>query len=160
MFTGSEIVETLAQAGVTHVVWLPDSTLGPWESDLESSSQLRLVRVCREGEAWPLAAGLLVAGQSPIVMMQTTGLFESGDAMRNVLFDLRLPVFAVIGARNWLISNSGDSAKRFSEAIVHAWNLNCVVIAREADKPKLVEHYRTCTQAGQAGVVLLAEGSG
>lgn len=160
MFTGSEIVEILEQAGVTHVVWLPDSTLGAWEEDLESSSQLRLVRVCREGEAWPLAAGLLVAGQSPIVMMQTTGLFESGDAMRNVLFDLRLPVFAVIGARNWLITASGDSAKRFTEAIVQAWRLNCVLIAQEADKPKLAEHYRACTQASRAGVVLLAEGSG
>lgn len=160
MFTGSEIVATLEQAGVTHVVWLPDSTFGPWESHLESSSQLRLVRVCREGEAWPLAAGLLVAGQSPIVMMQTTGLFESGDAMRNVLFDLCLPVFAVIGARNWLISESGDSAKRFTAAIVQAWGLNCVLIDQEVDKPKLAEHYQACTQANQAGVVLLAEGSG
>lgn len=160
MFTGSEIVSILEQVGVTHVVWLPDSTLGPWESDLEASSRLRLVRVCREGEAWPLAAGLLIAGQSPIIMMQTTGLFESGDAMRNVLFDLQIPVFAVIGARNWLITDSGDSAKRFTEAIVQAWGLNCVLIAREADKPKLAEHYRTCTQAGQAGVILLAEGSG
>lgn len=160
MFTGSEIVETLEQAGVTHVVWLPDSTLGPWESDLESSSKLSLVRVCREGEAWPLAAGLLIAGQAPIVMMQTTGLFESGDAMRNVLFDLRVPVFAVVGARNWLVADSGDSAKRFTEAIVQAWGLNCVLIGQEADKSKLAEHYRACSQASQAGVVLLAEGSG
>lgn len=160
MFTGPEIVETLEQAGVSHVVWLPDSTLGPWEPDLESSSKLQLIRVCREGEAWPLAAGLLVAGQAPIVMMQTTGLFESGDAMRNVLFDLRLPVFAVIGARNWLIAESGDSAKRFTQAILQAWELDWVLIESEADKPKLAEHYRACTQAGQAGVVLLAEGSG
>ncbi len=160
MFTSAEIVEILEQAGVTHVIWLPDSTLGPWESQLEASSKLRLVRVCREGEAWPLAAGLLVAGQAPIILMQTTGLFESGDAMRNVLFDLRLPVFAVIGARNWLIANSGDSAKRFTEAIVRAWELDCVVIGEEADKPKLAEHYRACNQAGRAGVVLLAEGSG
>lgn len=160
MFTGAEIVETLEQAGVTHVVWLPDSTLGPWESALESSPKLRLLRVCREGEAWPLAAGLLVAGQAPIILMQTTGLFESGDAMRNVLFDLRLPVFAVIGARNWLIAESGDSAKRFTQAIVQAWELDCVLIGEEADKPKLTEHYRTCTQASRAGVVLLAEGSG
>lgn len=160
MFTGPEIVATLEQAGATHVVWLPDSTLGPWEPDLESSSQLSLIRVCREGEAWPLAAGLLVAGQSPIVMLQTTGLFESGDALRNVLFDLRLPVFAVVGARNWLVADSGDSAKRFTEAIVQAWGLNCVLIGQAADKPKLAEHYRTCKAAGQAGIALLAEGSG
>ncbi|MBC8356521.1 MAG: hypothetical protein H8E66_31460 [Planctomycetes bacterium] len=160
MFTGSEIVEILEQSGVTHVVWLPDSTLGPWESDLESSSKLRLIRVCREGEAWPLAAGLLVAGQAPIVMMQTTGLFESGDAMRNVLFDLRLPVFAVIGARNWLVTDSGDSARRFTEPIVQAWGLDCVLIGQPSDKPKLADHYQACVHARQAGIVLLAEESG
>ena len=159
MLTGREIVETLESLQVTHVVWLPDSSLGRWEDALDASS-MELVRVCREGEAWPLAAGLLVAGQAPIVMMQTTGLFESGDALRNVLFDLRLPVFAVVGARNWLVTNSNDSARRFTEAIVQAWGLNCVLIGQEADKRQLAEHYRSCAKASQAGVALLAEGSG
>jgi thiamine pyrophosphate-dependent acetolactate synthase large subunit-like protein len=78
-FSGPEIVSTLAELRVTHVIWLPDSALGPWERALESAAEFRLLRVCREGEAWPLAAGLYVGGASPIVMMQTTGLFESGD---------------------------------------------------------------------------------
>ena len=60
MFSGEEIVATLESMQVSHVVWLPDSTLGTWESELEASQSLQLVRVCREGEAWPLAAGLLV----------------------------------------------------------------------------------------------------
>src|SRR4051812_5205812 len=62
MFSGSDFVATLEDLGVTHVVWLPDSATGPWEMALESSQRLRLVRVCREGEAWPLAAGLHLGG--------------------------------------------------------------------------------------------------
>jgi sulfopyruvate decarboxylase TPP-binding subunit len=92
MFTGAEIVATLEELGITHVIWVPDSTTGPWETALESSRRLKLIRVCREGEAWPLAAGLHLGGASPLVIMQTTGMFESGDALRNVLFDLKLPI--------------------------------------------------------------------
>ena len=80
-------------------------------------ASLELVRVCREGEAWAIAAGLHLAGRRPLVMIQNTGLFESGDAMRNVLFDLRLPLSAIVGYRSFLIPNSTDSAKRFTEPV-------------------------------------------
>src|SRR4029078_6513951 len=89
--------ETLVELGITHVVWLPDSGLRPGEQALDRAGSLELVRVCREGEAWAIAAGLHLGGLRPLVMIQNTGLFESGDAMRNVLFGLRLPPSAVWG---------------------------------------------------------------
>src|SRR5438094_10204295 len=121
MFTGPEIVATLVDAAIAHVVWVPDSMTGPWEAALETSQHLKLIRVCREGEAWPLAAGLHLGGQTPLVIVQTTGLFESGDALRNVLFDLKIPIFSLIGVRNELVSDSRDSAKMFAEPIIAAW---------------------------------------
>jgi sulfopyruvate decarboxylase TPP-binding subunit len=157
-FSGPEIVSTFADLGVTHVVWLPDSAFGPWEQALESASELRLLRVCREGEAWPLAAGLCLGGASPIVMMQTTGLFESGDALRNVLFDLKLPLFAVLGARSWLVEGTKDSVRRFTQPVLDAWGLDYVLVASSSDKPKLAQQYRLCRQASTAGAVLIAEG--
>src|SRR5688572_13910263 len=128
MFSGPEIVAALEAAGITHAIWVPDSTTGPWESALESSSSLSLVRVCREGEAWPLAAGLHLGGKTPLIIMQTTGLFESGDALRNVLFDLKLPILSLIGVRNWLVEGSRDSARRFAEPIFQAWGVKHVWI--------------------------------
>ena len=157
MFSETEIVAELTRLGVSHVVWVPDSVIGQWETALVTSPDIELVRVCREGEAWPLAAGLLVGGKTPLVMMQTTGLFESGDAMRNVLFDMKLPVFALIGARGWLNSKSDDSARRFAEPILRAWSLDSVVIESPEDKPKLAEHYRSCRTEGRPGIALLAE---
>ena len=124
----------------------------------ESSSELRLLRVCREGEAWPLAAGLHLGGASPVIMMQTTGLFESGDALRNVLFDLQLPLFAVLGARSWLVEGTNDSVRRFTQPILDAWGLDYVLVASAGDKPKLAQHYQHCREAKTAGAVLLAEG--
>jgi sulfopyruvate decarboxylase TPP-binding subunit len=157
MFTGPEIVETLEGVGITHVIWVPDSATGLWEAALESSQKLTLVRVCREGEAWPLAAGLMLGGKSPIVIMQTTGLFESGDALRNVLFDLKLPIFALVGVRNALAEESRDSAKMFAEPILRAWGIDCAWIRDQADKRRLAEHFLACRKAKRAGIALLAE---
>jgi sulfopyruvate decarboxylase TPP-binding subunit len=158
MFTGPEIVATLIDLGITHVVWLPDTAIGPWEEALESSPHVELIRVCREGEAWPLAAGLHLGGKSPLVVMQTTGLFESGDSLRNVLFDLKLPIFSLIGVRSWLAKDSTDTARKFTQPILDAWGIDCQWINSPDDKPKLAAHYRTCQQTGKPGTILLAEG--
>ena len=157
MFTGSEIAETLSTLGVTHAVWLPDSEIGQWESALEASP-IELIRVCREGEAWPLAAGLMIGGKQPIVIMQTTGLFESGDALRNVLFDMQLPLFAIVGYRSYLVENSADTAKKFAEPILAAWRLDYVLISKPDEKPRLAEHILACRDAARPGVALIAEG--
>ena len=158
MFTGDEIVSVLSQLGISHVVWVPDSATGLWENALDASST-SLIRVCREGEAWPLAAGLHLGGQTPLVIMQTTGLFESGDALRNVLFDMGLPIYSLIGVRNGLVANSRDSAKTFAEPILRAWGIDCQWIMTPTDKPLLAEHYNNCRQAGRPGAALLAEGA-
>jgi len=160
MFTGPELVDTLEQLGVTHVVWVPDTTFGQWEPALEASDKLRLVRVCREGEAWPLAAGLHIGGQTPVVVMQMTGFFESGDALRNIVFDLQVPLFAIVGARNWLVPASPDSAKRFAEPILKAWGLDYVLLGKASEKAKLSEHYRACAAHQRPGILLMAEGHG
>lgn len=156
----AKVVATLEGLGITHVVWLPDSAIGPWEPALLASQQLTLVRVCREGEAWTIAAGLHLGGKRPLVVIQNTGLFESGDALRNVLFDLRLPVFALVGYRNYLVPGSPDTAKQFTEPVLRAWDIEYVLIDSPAALPRLAEHYRACQDAGRPGVALIAEGKG
>lgn len=61
MLTGPQIVEIFTKLGITHVVWLPDSTLGTWESALSSAAGLQLVRACREGEAWTIQRACISA---------------------------------------------------------------------------------------------------
>ncbi len=160
LFEGPEIAELFEQLAITHVIWIPDSTTGRWESALQANGTFRLLRVCREGEAWPLAAGLLLGGQRPIVIMQSTGLFESGDALRNILHDLRLPVFAIIGARNWITADSQDSAKRFLEPILRAWHMPYDVIENRGEQASLVNSYQVARREQRPGFVLLAEGRG
>ena len=158
MIAGPQIAKTIADFGTTHVIWIPDSTLGEWEEALDGCRSFDLVRVCREGEAWPLAAGLCLGGRSPLVVMQVTGLFESGDALRNTLFDLKIPLYALVGYRSYLIEDSPDTAKKYAEPILEAWGLSYELIRAAKDLPRLAEHYRACQAAGRPGVGLIAEG--
>jgi sulfopyruvate decarboxylase TPP-binding subunit len=116
-----------------------------------------LLRVCREGEAWPLAAGLITGGRRPIVLMQSTGLFESGDALRNVAFDLQLQVFALIGVRNWFNDSTYDSAREFAQPILDAWGLDYLFLKSKDERHRLREHYWHCQNSHRPGAVLLAE---
>jgi sulfopyruvate decarboxylase TPP-binding subunit len=160
MISGPRIAESLVRLGVTDVVWLPDSLLGTWEPAIAAQPALRLVRVCREGEAWVIAAGLHLGGRSPLVVIQCTGLFESGDAMRNVLFDLGLPLFALIGYRSYLLENSSDTAKKFTEPFIHSWGLESVVLKSDEDLSRLEDFQRQCRERGRPGIGLIAEGRG
>ena len=157
MISGPQIVRTLTDLGVSHVVWVPDSTTGQWEESLEMAADIELVRVCREGEAWPLAAGLFLGGKTPLVMMQITGFFESGDAMRNVLFDLKLPILSLIGYRGYLVEGSTDTARAATEPVLDAWGLPHVMIRDASDLPKLVRHWEKCRSNNILGLALLAE---
>ena len=160
MFTGEEIVDLLKRMQVSHVVWLPDSTLGQWEPAMRAADGLSLIDVCREGETWSIAAGLHLGGANPLVMIQCTGLFESGDALRNTLHDYRLPLFAFVGYRSYLNQSTlpGDTCLTFTEPILDAWKLEYRFIDAIEKRDEIVEHYHACRDRRVPGVALLAEG--
>ncbi len=160
MFDGPSIVAALRDCGITHVVWIPDSELGKWESDLEASPDLELIRPCREGEAIVLAAGLLLGGKRPIVCIQCTGLFEAGDALRNIIHDLNLPLFFLVGVRSFYAhqqQQTKDNCPVFTEPILQAWNLNYRILTDDNSIDDLTHEYRQAQQQQRAHVVLLAE---
>ena len=158
MYSGGQIVAELKELGITHVVWLPDSALGQWEAALSAASGLSLIRVCREGEAWAIAAGLYLGGARPLVMIQCTGLFDSGDSLRCALFDYGLPLFAVIGYRNALNPTAIDSARDFTEPNLRSWGIDYRLIDAPEKLSELRAHYTACRKANRPGVVLIAEG--
>ena len=161
MFSPDEFVATLTELGISHVVWVPDTTLGQWDEALRAALGIELVQVCREGEAWAVAAGLYLGGKQPIVVIQCTGLFESGDALRNVVHDYQLPIYGLIGYRSYLNASSlpGDTCLKFTEPIVEAWGINTVFLKDESMKPKFAEHFRKCDAAQTPGLCLMAEGA-
>src|SRR3954468_12514872 len=152
MLDAATAVRHLEAAGFTHVVWIPDSARGPWEAALSSSSKLKLVRPCREGEAIGVAAGLLLGGARPVVVIQCTGLFEAGDALRNVVHDLALPLKVIVGVRSYRASAAGqskDNCPAFTEPILKAWQVPYTLLA-DADEAGFAAGVRELAAAGGA----------
>jgi sulfopyruvate decarboxylase subunit alpha len=160
MLDGPAVVAALKGCGVTHVIWIPDSELGTWEPALTRPGGLPLIRVCREGEAIGVAAGLLLGGQRPVVAIQCTGLFEAGDALRNVVHDLKLPLFLVVGVRSYYAHRQGkskDSCPVFTEPILLAWQIPFTLLDDRNTADDLAAAYRQAQAEGRAAAVLLAE---
>jgi sulfopyruvate decarboxylase TPP-binding subunit len=160
MNDGPAIAAALTACGVTHVIWVPDSDLGRWDAALSSAPGLRLVRVCREGEAFAVAAGLHLGGKQPVVMIQCTGLFEAGDSLRNFVHDFKLPLFFLVGVRSWQAHQQGksvDTCPIFTEPILQAWRVPYKYLDRAALAEQLAEAYQLARREGRAGAALLPE---
>lgn len=160
MLDGSSVVAALKECGITHVVWIPDSELGTWEPALRAEPALQLLRVCREGEAFAVAAGLYLGGRRPLILLQCTGLFEAGDALRNVLHDMKLPLFFVVGLRSYYAHQQGttrDTCPVFAEPILQAWQVPYVLFDRKHTAADLAAAYRQAQAEKRAGAVLIAE---
>jgi sulfopyruvate decarboxylase TPP-binding subunit len=159
MLDPAAAVRHIAAAGFTHVVWIPDSAVGSWESALVSSPQLKLIRPCREGEAIGIAAGLMIGGARPVVVIQCTGLFEAGDSMRNVVHDLQLPLKLIVGVRSYSAYKAGksaDSCPVFTEPVLSAWKVPYTLLA-EPDESGFAAGVRELVGATGSRALLLGE---
>lgn len=97
-----ETLRTLVSRGVTHLVGLPDSTSGPLFDVVSRHPAIRLVTVTREGEAFAIATGLWMGGASPLVVIQNTGLLESGDSLRGTAQRMAAPIPILVTGRGYL----------------------------------------------------------
>ena len=161
MLDGPAIADALKTCGFTHVVWIPDSHLGTWEAALAQSTDLRLIRPTREGEAIAIAGGLMLGGARPIVIIQCTGLFEAGDALRNIVHDLQLPLILMIGVRSLLAHREGKSSDNcpvFTEPILDAWKVPYTQFDPNVQSTNdLIAVIRRVHLTGRSGAVLIAE---
>ena len=103
-----------AGAGFTHAVGLPDNTSAALFERLDRHPSIVLLTVTREGEAFAIASGLWVGGQSPIVIVQNTGLLESGDALRGTAARMEIPLLCLVTYRGYrsLLERGAESSPR------------------------------------------------
>ena len=132
------ILDQLNKNGVTHIVWLPDSETNFMYQQMMVEPGLELVPVCREGESMAIAAGLWIGGKKPVVLIQNTGMFESGDSIRGLVLDTDFPLVMMIGYRGWTRRGvTTDSAARYTEPILWAWGINAYLVERDEDVERI-----------------------
>ncbi len=152
------VIKELKKNGVTHVVSLPDSETNWMYRLLEEEPSLHLIPVSREGESIPIAVGLIAGGKKPVVLIQSTGMFESGDSIRGMALDLNLPIVMLIGYRGWTRHGvTPDSAARFTEPILRAWGVNYYLIEHDGDAERISLAFEEAKRTSQPVAVLIGD---
>lgn len=132
------ILGQLKQHGVTHVVWLPDSETNWLYLLMKAEPSLTLVVVPREGLACSVAAGLAAGGKVPVILIQNTGLMESGDSIRGWLLGLDIPVVIMVGLRGWTRHGvTQDTAAVYTEPFLNAFRISYYLVESDADAQRI-----------------------
>lgn len=93
------VADAVARTGASHVVGIPDNATAAILGAFAGPDVPRLLRVSREGEAFAMAAGLWLGGARPWVVLQSTGLLESGDALRGTVQRMGVPLPMLVSVR-------------------------------------------------------------
>lgn len=137
-FSPEVVIQELKKNGVTHVVWLPDSETNFLYLLMQAEPSLDLVPVSREGLAFSTAAGLSVGGAKPVILIQNTGLMESGDSLRGWAMGLNIPVVMMIGYRGWTRHGKNqDTAATYTEPFLNAFQIKYFLVENNADAVRI-----------------------
>jgi sulfopyruvate decarboxylase subunit alpha len=152
------VLAEMKKNGVTDVVWLPDSETNFLYQLMQAEPSLRLVAVSREGLAFSLAAGLSAGGRKPIILIQNTGLMESGDSLRGWTLGLNIPVVLMVGYRGWTRHGvNTDTAATYTERYLNAFGINYYLVETSADAPRISIAFEEADRTRRPVAVLMAD---
>jgi sulfopyruvate decarboxylase subunit alpha len=87
-------------AGIRHVIYVPDNPLSHVLSSLRDGyPEIRTTLATREEEGFGIAAGLYLGGQRPAVLLQSSGLGNSLNAITSLLIPYQIPMLIGISMR-------------------------------------------------------------
>jgi sulfopyruvate decarboxylase TPP-binding subunit len=84
------ILDALSHARVTHVVIVPDTNQRTVLDLLDDGRRLPVIRCAAEDDVFGVCAGLWLAGQRPVAIIQQLGLFAGVNALRGMVHDQRI----------------------------------------------------------------------
>lgn len=152
------VLEQMKQNGVTHVVWLPDSETNWLFLLMRAEPSLTLVGVNREGLAFSAAAGIHAGGKVPLILIQNTGLMESGDSLRGWALGMNIPVVLMVGYRGWTRHGvNKDTAATYTERFLHAFGINYYLVEDGADAGRISIAFEEARNTRRPVAVLVAD---
>jgi sulfopyruvate decarboxylase subunit alpha len=92
-----ELCQELMAVGFRPFLGTPSTLLSPFYSALERNNSLLIV--ARDDNAIGVAAGASLAGQYPVVLMESSGLGQSVTAIASLVVPYRIPMLLVVGSR-------------------------------------------------------------
>jgi sulfopyruvate decarboxylase subunit alpha len=152
------VLGEMKKNGVTHVVWLPDSETNWLYLLMSNDPSLDLIPVSREGQAFSTAAGLSVGGKKPIILIQNTGMMESGDSLRGWALGLNIPVVMMVGYRGWTRHGvNQDTAATYTERFLNAFGINYYLVENDSDAQRISIAFEEALRTNRPVAVLVGD---
>ena len=152
------ILGEIRKNGVTHVVWLPDSETNWLYVLMKAEPSLRLVPVSNEALAFSAAAGLSFGGSVPLILIQNTGMMESGDSIRGWLSGLNIPVVLMVGYRGYTRHGvNKDTAATYTERFLNAFDLQYYIVESDRDAERIDIAFGEAKKRNGPVVILVAD---
>ena len=152
------VLAHMKKNGVTDIVWLPDSETNWLYLLMKAEPSLRLIGVSREGHACSIAAGLAAGGRRPMILIQNTGMMESGDSIRGWLIGMNVPVVLMVGYRGWTRHGvNTDSAATFTEPFLNAYRINYYLVENDADSDRITVAFEEAAKTKRPVVILVGD---
>lgn len=92
-----KIVQSLKDAGINFVTYLPETRLSQIIPLLREDPDIDLVAVASEAEAVTIAAGAVLGGKQAACYMENTGLYVSSYSLLTVGKQMGVPILLVVG---------------------------------------------------------------
>jgi sulfopyruvate decarboxylase TPP-binding subunit len=152
------VLAQMKKNGVTHVVWLPDSETNWLFVLMQQEPSLTLVGVNREGLAFSAASGLYAGGKTPLILIQNTGLMESGDSLRGWAMQMEVPVVLMVGYRGYTRHGvNKDTAATYTERFLNAFNIQYYLVEEDGDAERISIAFEEAKRTKQPVAVLVAD---
>ncbi|MFE3414743.1 thiamine pyrophosphate-binding protein [Streptomyces mirabilis] len=116
----SILSSALRESELSPFIGTPCGILAPLYRQLQNAPGL--LGMPREDSAIGVAAGCAMAGRSPVVLMQNSGLGQSVNALASLIAPYRLPVLLIVGMRGTGpdATQENEVMGRLSETILEA----------------------------------------
>ena len=152
------VLAQMKMNGVTHVVWLPDSETNWLFLLMKADPSLTLVGVNREGLAFSAASGIYAGGKTPLILIQNTGLMESGDSMRGWAMQMEVPVVLMVGYRGYTRHGvNKDTAATYTERFLNAFNIQYYLVEQDSDAERISIAFAEAKRTKRPVAVLVAD---
>jgi sulfopyruvate decarboxylase subunit alpha len=152
------VIRQMRDNGVTDIVWLPDSETNWLYMLMMAEKSLRLIGVTREGHACSIAAGLFAGGRKPMMLIQNTGMLESGDSIRGWLMGLKVPIVLMVGYRGYTRHGvNADTAATYTERFLMAFDIPFFLVENDGDSGRITTAFALAAKTNGPVVVLVGD---
>jgi sulfopyruvate decarboxylase TPP-binding subunit len=94
--------------------------------------------VNREALAFSAASGIYAGGKTPLILIQNTGLMDSGDSLRGWALGMQVPVVLMVGYRGYTRHGvNTDTAATYTERFLNAFNIQYYLVEDGADAGRI-----------------------